>query len=135
MAGFGLMPPGDFYQRGQQAMAGASTAAGGMVDLHNINTRNAMEAQRLAMARQQMALDEAYRRDALAQESDIWDRRIAANSPRSPGSSDRLLGGLGGAYAGFQMGNAVNSMLSSGGSPWISAAGAVLGGIGGLGFR
>jgi hypothetical protein len=101
---FGLPQVQDFYTRTQIAMAGAQGAAGGMMDKYNTDTRNALSAQR-------MALDEAYRRDQLAQRlyeiemnRDYNDRRLEANEP---GLFDQIGAGLDGVRTGVRAWNAI----------------------------
>ena len=115
MAGFGLPMPGDFNARSQQAMAGAQGAAGQMVNLHNIDSRNAQVAESMAFDRERMALDEAYRRDALAQGLHISNRELDA---RQPTTGDRLLAGGAGAFTGFMAGSAMSSNPYAG---WVGA--------------
>ena len=126
MAGFGLPQPGDFYNRSQQAMAGAQGATGQMVNLHNINSSNALQAQQLAMNQQAMMMDEAYRRDALAQRGEIENRRLQG---AAPSTGDRIIGGLGGAFTGYMMGSALGGQ---GGSAMWGYGGAALGALGGF---
>ena len=121
MAGFGLPQPGDFYNRSQQAMKGAQGATGQMVNLHNINSSNALKQQAMMM-------DEAYRRDALAQDLQLGNRRIDTANP-SPSTGDRIIGGLGGAFAGYMMGSALGG---EGGSAMWGYGGAALGALGGF---
>ena len=105
MAGFGLPQPGDFYNRSQQAMAGAQGATGQMVNLHNINSSNALQAQQLAMKQQAMMMDEAYRRDALAQRGEIDNRNLQASRP---GLLDNIGMGLTVLNTGAQAWNALS---------------------------
>ena len=75
-----------------------------------------------------LGLDEAYRRDALAQDLQLGNRRIDAANP-SPSAGDRVIGGLGGAFAGYMAGTA---MGGQGGSAMWGYGGAALGALGGF---
>ena len=98
MAGFGLPMPGDFNARSQQAMDGAGRATGQMVNLHNINSSNALQHQN-------MMLNEAYRRDELAQRLNLNERNFQANRP---GVLDNIGMGLTVLNTGAQAWNALS---------------------------
>ena len=113
---FGLLPF-DHYDRTMRAGDGAVRAAAGRLD-----------ASKLALARESMMMDEAYRRDALAQDLQLGNRRIDAANPR-PSTGDRIIGGLGGAFTGYMMGSALGGQ---GGSAMWGYGGAALGALGGF---